>query len=149
MAEKLWINANKYSGNDDIRFSICRYGNVCGSAGSVVPVWKKLIEQGATELPITHEDCTRYWFEMPKVMEFVDNSLSKMQGGEIFIPELPSIRITDLASAFGLPYKVVGLRDNEKIHETMGVYKDGVLQDSGNNKRFLTVEQIEETIKEI
>jgi FlaA1/EpsC-like NDP-sugar epimerase len=86
---------------------------------------------------------------MPKVMSFVDDSLTKMQGGEIFIPDLPSIRITDLAAAFGLPYKVVGLRQGEKIAETMGIYKNGVLQDSGSNPWFLTVNEIKETIKGI
>lgn len=148
IAEKLWLNANKYAASDNIKFSVCRYGNVCGSAGSVVPVWKKMIAAGVTELPITHKYCTRFWFQMSDVMKFVDDSLYKMQGKEIFIPILPSIRITDLAAAFGLPYKVIGIREGEKIEETMGVYsEDGELQTSGNNLWFLSVDEIKETIK--
>lgn len=141
MAEKLWLNANKYAADDDIRFSICRYGNVVGSAGSIVPVWKKLIEEGETELPITHPDMTRYWFKMQDVMRFVEDSLGRMQGNEIFIPRLPSIRILDLAKAFNMHYKIIGIRQGEKIHEEM---EHGY--DSGSNEWFLTVEQIKETI---
>jgi UDP-N-acetylglucosamine 4,6-dehydratase len=147
MAERLWLNANKYSANDDIRFSVCRYGNVCGSAGSIVPCWKKLIADGAIELPITDERMTRFWFSMQDAVSFVVDSLDKMQGGEIFIPTLPSVRITDLAVAFGLPYKVVGIREGEKLAETMGQYRaDGTLIDSGNNEWFLSVEEIKKTI---
>lgn len=143
MAEKLWLNANKYAANDNIKFSICRYGNVVGSNGSVVPVWKKLIKEGIKELPITHKDCTRFWFEMKDVMKFLENSIERMKGNEIFIPKLPSIRIIDLAKAFNKPYKIIGLRPGEKIHEQMDY--DG---NSGNNKWFLTLEEIRKTIKE-
>ena len=141
MAEKLWINANKYAADDDIRFSVCRYGNVVGSAGSIVPVWRKMIADGIKELPITHQDMTRFWFKMDDVMLFVEDSLEKMHGGEIYIPTLPSIRIIDLAAAFGMPYKVVGIRQGEKIHESMDENYD-----SGTNPRFLTVDEIKQTI---
>lgn len=141
MAEKLWLNANKYAANDDIRFSICRYGNVVGSAGSIIPVWQKMIADGTTELPITHENCTRFWFQMQDVMSFVEDSLEKMQGGELFIPRLPSVKITDLAKAFDKPYQLIGLRQGEKIHEEM---EPGY--DSGSNPWFLTVDEIKETI---
>jgi len=144
MAEKLWINANKYAADDNIKFSVCRYGNVVGSNGSVVPVWKKLIEQGVECLPITDERMTRFWFPMSDAIQFIIDSLKRMKGGEIFVPKLPSVRITDLAAAFGKPYKVVGMRDGEKIHETMGQEYD-----SGNNPWFLTVDEIKETIKDI
>lgn len=150
MAEKLWINANYYAATDDIKLSVCRYGNVVGSSGSVLPVWQKLIAEGVTELPITDERMTRFWFPMQQAIDFVVDSLDKMQGGEIFIPEIPSIRITDLAEALGTPYKVVGVRPGEKIHETMGTYlEDGTLLDSGNNPNFLTVAEIRETIGSI
>lgn len=149
MAEKLWINANKYAASEDIKFSVCRYGNVVGSSGSVVPVWKKMIEEGATSVPITDERCTRFWFPMPDVMKFVDNAIDEMRGGEIFIPTLPSIRIIDLAAAMGVKYHVVGLRDGEKIAETMGQYaQDGTLIDSSNNNWFLSVDEIRRTINE-
>lgn len=141
MAEKLWLGANKYAANDDIRFSICRYGNVWGSNGSIGPVWKKLIEQGTKELPVTHPDMTRFHFLMSDVLRFVEDSLEKMQGGEIYIPRLPSIRIIDLAAAFGLPYKIVGIRAGEKIHEEM---EPGY--DSGLNSWVLSIDEIKETI---
>jgi UDP-N-acetylglucosamine 4,6-dehydratase len=147
LAEKLWINANKYAADDDIMFSVCRYGNVVGSNGSIIPVWKKLIAEGTTELPVTHPDCTRFWFPMQDAVRFVVESLDEMQGGEIFIPKLPSVRIVDIAAAFGMPYKIVGIRQGEKIHETMGQYReDGTLIDSGNNDWFLTVNEIRKTI---
>jgi len=141
MAERLWLNANSTAADDNIMFSICRYGNVWGSNGSIGPIWKKLIEQGATELPVTHPDMTRFHFLMPDVMRFVENSLQKMQGGELFIPRLPSIRIVDLAAAFGMPYKIVGLRQGEKIAEEM---EPGY--SSGTNEWFLTVDEIKQTI---
>jgi UDP-N-acetylglucosamine 4,6-dehydratase len=141
LAEKLWINANKYAADDDIMFSVCRYGNVVGSNGSIIPIWKKLIAEGATELPVTHPDCTRFWFPMQDAVKFVIESLDKMKGGEIFIPKLPSVRIVDIAAAFDMPYKIVGLREGEKIHETMGQEYD-----SGTNPWFLTVEEIRKTI---
>lgn len=141
MAERLWLNANKYAASDDIRFSVCRYGNVAGSSGSVIPVWRKLIEQGATELPVTHPDMTRFHFLMKDVVSFVEDSLSKMKGGELFIPRLPSIRIIDLATAFGMPYKIVGIRSGEKVHEEM---EPGY--DSGTNPWVLSVDEIKQTL---
>ena len=129
MAERLWLNANKTAASDKIVFSICRYGNVWGSSGSVFPVWCKMIEQGAEWLPVTDEKMTRFHFLMPDVMRFVEDSIERMQGGELFIPRLPSIRIVDLAEAMGMPYKVVGIRPGEKIHEKMDL--DGC--DSGSN----------------
>ena len=144
LAEKLWLGANNYAADDNIMFSVCRYGNVVGSNGSVIPVFKKLIEQGAKELPITHEDCTRFWFEMPKVMEFVKWCLENMKGNDLFVPKLPSIRITDLCKALDMPYKIVGLRQGEKISEEM---EQGY--DSETNSWFLTVNEIKETMKNI
>lgn len=141
MAERLWLNGNKYSANDNIAFSVCRYGNVVNSNGSVVPVFKKMIDNGAKILPVTHPEMTRFWFEMPQVLDFVKKSLRDMKGGEIFIPNLPSVRITDLCKAFNMPYEVIGIRDGEKIHETMGQEFD-----SGSNPWFLTVDEIKKTI---
>jgi UDP-N-acetylglucosamine 4,6-dehydratase len=144
LAERLWLNANRTAANSNIMFSACRYGNVFGSSGSVYPVWKKMIEQGVEYLPITHKDMTRFHFIMNDVMEFVEDSIEKMQGGELFIPRLPSIRITDLAEAMGMPWKEVGIRQGEKIHEEM---EPGY--DSRSNPWFLTIDEIKETIKNI
>lgn len=142
MAEKLIINANNCVGWKNVRFSVVRYGNVVGSSNSIVPVWKKLIEQGAEYLPITDENMTRFWFPMIDACKFVIDSLERMQGREIFIPKIKSIKITDLAAAFGKPYKVIGIRKGEKLHEEL---------DQGYNSRdneYLTVEEIRETIIE-
>lgn len=144
LAERLWLNANLTAANDDIRFSVCRYGNVCGSSGSVVPVFKKLITEGAEWLPVTDPNMTRFWMTMDTVMRFVSDSIENMRGGELYIPKLPSIRIVDLAEAFGMPYKVTGIRPGEKIHESLDIDYD-----SGSNPHFLTIEQIRETIKNI
>ena len=141
MAEALIIGGNKYRGKDDIRFSVCRYGNVAGSAGSVLPIFKKLIAEGTEYLPVTDERMTRFWFQMDKAIEFVLDSLDKMQGGEVFIPKIPSIRIIDLCEALGKPYKVVGLRCAEKLHEKLTADYD-----SGTNPEFLTIEQIKESV---
>jgi UDP-N-acetylglucosamine 4,6-dehydratase len=141
MAEKLWINANKYAANDDIRFSVCRYGNVWKSNGSILPCWLKLIESGAKSLPVTDERMTRFHFMMNEVMTFVDDSIEKMQGGEIFIPDLPSIRVIDIAKALNMPYEIVGIRENEKLHEEIEAGKT-----SDKNARFLTVEEIRQII---
>jgi UDP-N-acetylglucosamine 4,6-dehydratase len=139
-AERLIIDANNLVGWKDIKFSVVRYGNVVRSRGSVVPVWKKLIESGETELPITHEEMTRFWYPMDDAVRFVIDNLNNMHGREIFIPRIKSIKITDLAAAFGLPYKVVGIRKGEKLHEEL---------DQGYNSRdneYLTVEEIKQTI---
>lgn len=143
MAEKLIIDANNYIGWKNVRFSVVRYGNVIGSSNSVVPVWKKLIEQGAEYLPVTDENMSRFWYPMDDACKLIYDSLERMQGREIFIPKIKSIKITDLAAAFGMPYKVVGIRKGEKIYEEL---------DQGYNSRdneFLAVEEIRETIKNI
>lgn len=140
MAEAIVIGGNKYKSLDDVRFSVCRYGNVAGSAGSVLPIFKKLIEEGAEYLPITHPDMTRYWLPMSKAVELVLESLDKMQGGEIFIPKMRSIRLTDLCGALDMPYKVVGLRCREKLHEKIDE------NHSSDNNEFLTINQIKELL---
>lgn len=137
LAENLIINANNYKGAKDIRFSVCRYGNVVGSAGSVLPVWKKMMQEGVKSLPVTDERMTRFWFPMQEAIKFVLESLDKMQGGEIFIPEIASIRITDLAKALNMPYHIVGLRKGEKIHESLS------MEYSSDKNRFLSVEEIQ------
>lgn len=120
-SDKLFVAANNTVGKNKIRFSIVRYGNVIGSRGSIIPLFKKLIQQKAKFLPITHEDMTRFWIDLKSGVDFVLSSFQRMQGGEIFIPKLPSIKIKDLAKAFDtdIPLKVVGLRPGEKLHETM------------------------------
>ncbi len=120
-ADKIFVAANNLSGRQDIRFSVVRYGNVLGSRGSVVPFFQRLIRDGATTLPITHPDMTRFWITLNQGVNFVLSSLALMTGGEIFIPKIPSMRVVDVALALapGLPHDVVGIRPGEKLHELM------------------------------
>ena len=121
VSDKLFIAANNMVGTKRTRFSVVRYGNVVGSRGSVVPLFQKLIREGAQELPITDERMTRFWITLPQGVDFVLQSFARMHGGEIFVPRIPSSRITDLATAMAprLPQKIVGIRPGEKLHEVM------------------------------
>lgn len=120
-SDKLFVAANHLSGGLNTRFSVVRYGNVVGSRGSVVPFFQKLIAENATELPITHASMTRFWITLDQGVEFVLKSFYRMQGGEIFIPKIPSVRMTELATAMAphLPITIIGIRPGEKIHEIM------------------------------
>lgn len=120
-SDKLFVAANNIASGHKTRFSVVRYGNVIGSRGSVVPVFKKMIENGVTELPITHPDMTRFWITLQQGVQFVLNSFLRMQGGEIFVPKIPSMRIVEMAKALApnLPMKFVGIRPGEKLHEIM------------------------------
>ena len=120
-SDKLFVAANNISGAKGPRFSVVRYGNVVGSRGSVVPFFRKLLAEGCEELPVTHPEMTRFWITLDEGVEFVVKNFSRMQGGEIFVPKIPSIRITDLVTAMsGKPdHKVIGIRPGEKLHEVM------------------------------
>lgn len=120
-SDKLFVAANNMAGSHRTRFAVVRYGNVVGSRGSVVPFFEKLVAQGATSLPITHENMTRFWISLEQGVDFVLKNFTRMHGGEIFIPKIPSVRIMDLAEAIapGMPTHVVGIRPGEKLHEIM------------------------------
>jgi UDP-N-acetylglucosamine 4,6-dehydratase len=120
-SDKLFVAANNLSGDDDITFSVVRYGNVIGSRGSVVPYFQKLINEGATKLPITDIRMTRFFITLEDGVNFVLKNFQRMQGGEIFIPKIPSMKIVDLANAIApnLPNDVIGIRPGEKLHEIM------------------------------
>jgi UDP-N-acetylglucosamine 4,6-dehydratase len=120
-SDKLFIAANNIKGNRDLAFSVVRYGNVIGSRGSVVPFFAKLIKEGAKELPITHPDMTRFMITLQQGVDFVLKNFERMQGGEIFVPKIPSMKVTELAKAMApdLPQKIVGIRPGEKLHEVM------------------------------
>lgn len=120
-SDKLFTAANNLVGYRPTRFSVVRYGNVVGSRGSVVPFFKKLVENGATELPITDERMTRFWLKLEDGVEFVLKNFERMQGGEVFIPKIPSMRILDLAKAIApnVKTKIIGIRPGEKLHEIM------------------------------
>lgn len=120
-SDKLFVAANNMVGDRATRFSVVRYGNVIGSRGSVVPFFKKLIADGATELPITHTDMTRFMITLSAGVNFVLENFERMQGGEIFIPKIPSMYMTELAKALApdLEQKIIGTRAGEKLHEVM------------------------------
>ncbi len=120
-SDKILVASNNLSGTIGTRFSVVRYGNVVGSRGSVVPFFKQLIANGATELPITDTRMTRFWITLQQSVRFVLSSLDIMQGGELFVPKIPSMHVVDLAKAIGpdLPQKIIGIRPGEKLHEVM------------------------------
>ncbi|MFT5004300.1 MAG: UDP-N-acetylglucosamine 4,6-dehydratase [Flavobacteriales bacterium] len=121
VSDKLFVAANNISGGHRTSFSVVRYGNVVGSRGSVVPFFEKLVEEGAEHLPITHLEMTRFWISLQGGVDFVLKNFQRMLGGEIFIPKIPSIKITDLATSIApdLEQKTVGIRPGEKLHEVM------------------------------
>lgn len=120
VADKLFISANHASQFGGTRFSVVRYGNVLGSRGSVVPIFRELAAQ-ARSLPITDKRMTRFWISLDQAVRFVVDSLDLMQGGELFVPRIPSMRIIDLAEAVapGSPVHEIGIRSGEKLHEEM------------------------------
>lgn len=120
-SDKLFVAANNMVGSGQTRFACVRYGNVVGSRGSVVPFFEKLVAEGADDIPITHESMTRFWITLQQAVEFVVTNFRRMQGGEIFVPKIPSVNILDLAKAYApdLPTKIIGIRPGEKLHEIM------------------------------
>jgi len=120
-SDKLFIAANNISGGHRTRFAVVRYGNVLGSRGSVVPYFAKLLEEGATELPVTDVTMTRFWITLQQGVDFVLKNFARMHGGELFVPKIPSMRILDLVRAMGddLTYRCIGIRPGEKVHEVM------------------------------
>jgi UDP-N-acetylglucosamine 4,6-dehydratase (inverting) len=119
VAEKLFVQANSYTGAGKSRFACVRYGNVVGSRGSVIPLFKKQRENG--QITITDRRMTRFWITLEQGARFVIGSLSLMKGGEIFIPKIPSMTVTDLADVIapGIPRKETGIRPGEKLHEVL------------------------------
>jgi UDP-N-acetylglucosamine 4,6-dehydratase len=120
-SDKLFVAANNIAGHSKTRFSVVRYGNVVGSRGSVVPFFRKRIADGCDHLPITDPRMTRFWITLQQGVDFVLKNLDRMAGGEIYVPKIPSVNISDLATAMAphLPHRVVGIRPGEKLHEVM------------------------------
>ncbi|HUS53572.1 MAG TPA: UDP-N-acetylglucosamine 4,6-dehydratase (inverting) [Thermohalobaculum sp.] len=120
-SDKLFITANNLAGRHRTRCAVVRYGNVIGSRGSVIPYFKSLAAKGKTTLPVTDPQMTRFAITLTQGIDFVLQSLEEMLGGELFVPKLPSIRVTDLVPLI-VPeggYEVVGIRPGEKLHEVM------------------------------
>jgi UDP-N-acetylglucosamine 4,6-dehydratase len=119
-ADKLFVAANNYSFASGTIFSVVRYGNVMGSRGSVIPFFRDLANRGES-IPVTDLRMTRFWISLDQAVEFVVDSLSLMEGGELFVPRIPSMKIVDLAAAVapGSPIHEIGMRPGEKLHEEM------------------------------
>ena len=119
VAEKLFIQGNSYTGKGKTRFSCVRYGNVIGSRGSVIPLFKE--QKKAGTITITDERMTRFWITLDQGVRFVINCIEHMRGGEIFIPKIPSMKVVDLAEAIApdAEKKIIGVRPGEKLHEIM------------------------------
>lgn len=142
VAEKLFLNANNTVRNEiGPLFSVTRYGNVAGSTGSVIPFWRSLIAAGATEVPVTDPDCTRFWMLMSEAVDLVMTTVETMKGGERNIPILPAYRLGDLAEAMGVKMKIVGMRPGEKMHESM---EEGA---SSDVTRRMSVDELREGLK--
>ena len=119
VSDKLFVQGNFYAGGKPTRFAVVRYGNVVGSRGSVVPFFRERTKSGV--LPITDERMTRFWITLQQGVDFVLSSLETMRGGELFVPKIPSMRVTDLATAIApdARIEIVGIRPGEKLHEEM------------------------------
>ncbi|MGL4593484.1 MAG: UDP-N-acetylglucosamine 4,6-dehydratase (inverting) [Thermoguttaceae bacterium] len=120
-SDKLFIAGSVYSGTKRTKFSVVRYGNVAGSRGSVIPFFQKLLSEGVQELPITDYRMTRFWLKLDSAIDLVNHAMEHMNGGELFVKKIPSMKMTDLAKAMApkLPVKEIGIRPGEKIHEMM------------------------------
>ena len=120
VADKLFVSANHYAAHHVTRFAVVRYGNVMGSRGSVIPFFRELAARGES-LPITDKRMSRFWISLDQAVKFVVDSFEMMQGGELYVPRIPSMRIRDLAVAVApdCPVHEVGIRPGEKLHEEM------------------------------
>ncbi|MBS0622483.1 MAG: UDP-N-acetylglucosamine 4,6-dehydratase (inverting) [Verrucomicrobia bacterium] len=122
VSDKLFVAGNVYRGaKQNPKFSVVRYGNVLGSRGSIVPIWQNMYARGCEEILLTDARMTRFWLTLEQGVRFVIASLEGMCGGEIFIPKVPSMKLTDLAEAIapGVRLKHVGVREGEKLHELL------------------------------
>lgn len=121
LSDKLFVAANNITGNRVTRFSVVRYGNVVNSRGSVLPLFRRWINEGAPDLPITDARMTRFWITLAQGVAFVCKAFARMHGGELFVPKIPSLRIAELAEALapGVAQRIVGIRPGEKMHELM------------------------------
>jgi UDP-N-acetylglucosamine 4,6-dehydratase/5-epimerase len=121
VSDKLFVAANNVAGGHRTRFAAVRYGNVVGSRGSVVPFFRKCVDEGWDHLPITDARMTRFWISLQQGVDFVLKNFERMQGGEIFVPKIPSVKVVDLARAMApqAPHRIVGIRPGEKLHEVM------------------------------
>ncbi len=138
-AESLFLAANNTRGSRGPTFAVCRYGNVWGSAGSVVPKWRKILMDSDT-VPVTDPECTRFYMTMDQAVDLVLETILMMKGGEINIPKLPAYRLGDLADAMRANMKITGLPAWEKLHEAMGP------DNSSDRARRMTMQELRDLI---
>lgn len=142
MAESLFLAANGTTGWNGPRFAVCRYGNVWRSTGSVVPTWEALKAGGATEVPVTHPECTRFFMRMDEAVDLVLQAIEATDVSKLFIPRLPAYRLGDLADAMELKMKIIGLPAWEKMHEGMSI------GNTSDRARRMTMKELEAALHE-
>jgi len=139
LAERIVLGGHEHRGDRLPRVAVCRYGNVAGSTGSVIPIWRRLLEQGA-QAKVTAPNATRFWMTRAEAVDLVLNTVRTMQGGELVIPDLPAFKVADLAQAMGIDWRTVGMGASEKLHESMD---DGR---SSLTARRMSVEELKEAL---
>jgi UDP-N-acetylglucosamine 4,6-dehydratase len=146
--EKVFIAANSYVRYRDIHFSVVRYGNVVGSRGSVIPFFCELYRRGIREMPVTDERMTRFWIRLEQGVDLVAKVLVEAQGGELYVPKIPSMRIVDLVAAFSeqCTYRIVGIRPGEKLHETL-INEDEARSGVDKGEHYIILPQFEFQVK--
>lgn len=142
LAERIFLSAKHYAGNNGPIFSVTRYGNVAGSTGSVIPMWREHLTKHDW-VPVTDPDMTRFWMTKQEAVDLVFNTIQTMQGGELNIPELPAYRVGDLAEAMGAKMQITGTRGGEKWHEAMESGKTSDLA------RRMTVQELREALQHV
>jgi UDP-N-acetylglucosamine 4,6-dehydratase len=142
VGEKLLLAANNARGHDGPIFAAVRYGNVAGSTGSVIPVWRRALEH-AQPVTLTHPEATRFWMHVSEAVDLVLDTLQTMRGGELAIPDLPAYRLADLAQAMGVKYHITGLRPGEKMHESM---RPG---ESSLEARRMSIEELQRKLADV
>ena len=142
MAEKAFLAARYYAGEQwyNTKFAVCRYGNVANSTGSVIPIWRRMKDDGMTKVPVTDPECTRFWMTVEQACNLVQHTIDTMAGNEINIPELPAYRLGDLAEAMGFEMEIIGLQQGEKLHESM---KPG---ETSEHARRMSIDELREEI---
>lgn len=141
LCESIVLSANNTGGRDGTLFAVTRYGNVAGSTGSVIPIWKAMIRAGLKTVPVSDPDATRFWMCGPEAALMVDELIQTMRGGELKVPDLPAYRLGDLAEAMGVKMRVTGMGEYEKKHESM------MPGESSDKAQRLTVEQLRDMVR--
>lgn len=143
LAESLFIAANNLSGKDGTRFAIVRYGNIAGSTGSVIPIWRRMIDEGKDTVPVSNPNVTRFWMLIDEATDLVYQTAQDMKGGELIVPTLPAFRLGDLADAMNVKQKITGLGEFEKMHESM------VEHTSSEHARRMSIMEIREALQNV